>query len=45
MDEYGETPTIYVWLKGHEDGTALPEDFWERLDAALATGGFERECV
>ena len=45
MDEFGETPTIYVWLKGHVDGDPLPEDFWSRLHATLAAGGFECEAV
>lgn len=35
MDEFGETPTIYVWPKGHEPGQPFPEDFWSRVWAAL----------
>jgi hypothetical protein len=43
MDEFGETPTIYVWPKDHEEGQPFPEDFWDRLDAALKAAGIEYE--
>lgn len=42
-DEFGEDPSIYVWPKGHEDGTPFPEDFWSRLREVLDAGGFEME--
>ena len=45
MDEFGETPSIYVWPKDHEDGTPFPEDFWERVDRGLRSVGIEREMV
>jgi len=45
MDEFGETPTIYIWPKEHKDGDPLPDDFWERVDRALATESLEREVV
>jgi hypothetical protein len=45
MDEYGETLTIYVWPKGHEEGTAYPEDFREKLDKALSDAGIDWERV
>lgn len=44
-DEFGETPMIYVWPKGHEEGERLPEDFWKRLFEALDTAGFESEPI
>lgn len=43
MDEYGETPTYYIWPKGHEEGEPFPDDFRERLYAALDAAGFEAE--
>lgn len=45
MDEFGETPTIYVWPTDHEDGDALPDDFYDRLRTTLAAGGFSFETV
>lgn len=45
MDEYGETPSIYVWPKDHEEGTPLPDDFRDRLSAALDSAGIEWEWV
>ena len=45
MDEFGETPTIYVWPIGHEDGDPLPDDFHARLNVALAVAGFAWETV
>jgi len=45
MDEFGETPTIYVWPTDHVDGEPLPEDFYKRLRETLAAGGFDYETV
>lgn len=45
MDEFGENPSIYVNPVGHEEGTAFPEDFWEKLDTALKSVGIEWETV
>lgn len=45
MDEFGETPSIYVWPKDHEEGTPFPDDFHARLSAALAAAGIEWETV
>lgn len=45
MDEYGETPSIYVWPADHEAGDPFPEDFYERLRAALKAAGFGMETV
>lgn len=42
-DEFGEECSIYVWPAGHEDGQPYPDDFWEKLRAALTAGGFECE--
>jgi hypothetical protein len=43
MDEFGETPTIYVWPKDHVEGDPLPEDFYSRLWTVLRENGFEGE--
>lgn len=45
MDEFGDTPNIYVWPKDHEEGSALPDDFWERVSRALKAEGLEWERV
>jgi hypothetical protein len=45
MDEFGETPTIYIWPKDHEEGEPFPEDFWKRLGEALDAAGYEWETV
>jgi hypothetical protein len=45
MDEWGETPTYYIWPTDHEDGDPMPEDFQERLFKALNDAGFECERV
>lgn len=42
-NEFGDDPMIYVWPKGHEDGTPYPEDFWERLTEALRSADIEWE--
>lgn len=45
MDEFGETPTIYVWPADHEEGTPYPDDFYDRLRKALADAGIEWEAT
>ncbi len=45
MDEFGETPTIYVWPTYHEEGEPLPDDFYERLWKTLRAAGFDGESV
>ena len=45
MNEFGETPSIYVWPKDHEDGTAYPDDFWERVTKGLKSVGIGWETV
>jgi hypothetical protein len=45
MNEFGETPSIYVWPKDHEDGTAYPDDFWERVTKGLESVGIGWETV
>lgn len=44
-DEFGENPSFYIWPKDHEEGTAYPEDFDERLSRALASEGLDWERV
>ena len=43
MNEFGETPSIFVWPKGHEEGQPYPEGWHERLREALATADIEWE--
>lgn len=45
MDEFGETLTIYVWPKGHQEGDPYPEDFDDRLTKALADAGIDWETT
>lgn len=45
MNEFGETPSIYVWPKNHEEGEPFPEDFRDRLDKALEAAGIDWEYV
>ena len=45
MDEFGETPTIYIWPKDHEEGQPFPEDFDEKWQKALTDAGIEWERV
>lgn len=45
MDEFGDTMTIYVWPKDHEPGDPYPDDFNQRLIAALVSAGIEWEPV
>ena len=45
MDEFGETPTIYVWPTDHIEGQPLPDDFYEKLGDALKSAGFDWETT
>lgn len=45
MDEYGESPSYYIWPKGHVDGDSFGDDFHDRLERALASEGLEWESV
>ena len=45
MDEFGESPSIYVWPTGHEEGMPFPEDFWTVVGDALKAVGIEWEVV
>jgi hypothetical protein len=44
-NEFGETPRIYVWPDGHEEGSPYPEDFWKRVQRGLDSVGIEWETV
>lgn len=44
-NEFGEDPSFYVFPVDHEDGTAYPEDFYERLTKGLASVGLDWESV
>lgn len=43
MDEFGETPTFYIWPVDHEEGNPFPEDFDKRLRETLRAAGFDFE--
>lgn len=44
-NEFDETPSIYVWPVGHDDGTPFPADFWIRVRDALGSAGIDWERV
>ena len=41
MNEFGETPSIYVWPEGHEEGESFGDDFWQRVQDGLSSVGIE----
>lgn len=43
MDNFGESPSIYVWPAGHEPGNPYPEDFWASVETALDAAGIAWE--
>lgn len=45
MNEFDETPRIYVWPDGHEEGQPFPEDFWSLVTKGLRSVGIEWESV
>ena len=45
MDEFGESPSIYVWPEGHEEGESFGDDFYERVSRGLKSVGIEWERV
>lgn len=45
MDEYGEYPTYYLWPVGHEEGAHIPDEWYEKLHAALDAAGIDYEAV
>jgi len=45
MNEFGETPKIYVWPAGHEEGDEFPKDFWKRVGEALDAAGIAWENI
>ena len=45
MNEFGETPSIYVWPDGHEEGQPFPEDFWQKVTEGLRSAGIEWETI
>jgi len=42
MNEFGETPSIYVWPEGHHDGEPFGDDF---LDSCRAGAHGRRHRV
>ena len=45
MNEFGETPSVYLYPFDHGDGEAYPEDFWDRVTQGLHSVGIEWESV
>lgn len=45
MDEFGETPQIYVWPIDHVEGDPFPEDFMRTVSDALELAGIACERV
>jgi len=45
MNEFGETPRVYLWPAGLEEGESYPDDFWERVSKGLKSVGIEWETV
>lgn len=45
MDEFGESPSFYIWPIDHEEGTAFPDDFRDRLRDGLRAVGLDYEAV
>jgi len=45
MNEFGETPSVYLWPKGHEEGSAYPREFWDLVERGLKSVGIEWESV
>lgn len=43
MDEFGETPEIFVWPIDHIEGNPIPHDFYTKLGAALKSVGIDWE--
>jgi len=45
MDEYGETPTYYIWPEDHEEGNPIPAEFFDKLRDVLSAAGIAFEAV
>jgi len=45
MDEFGETPTFYIWPQNHEEGQPMPDDFYDKVRDALDAAGLDFERV
>lgn len=44
-NEFGETPTVYVFPVDHVEGEPYPEDFWDRLQKGLDSVGLDYESA
>lgn len=44
-DQWGETPSFYIWPKDHEEGSPYPDDFHADLRKVLRAAGFDCESV
>lgn len=45
MNEFGETPMIFIWPKDHEEGQSFPDEFWSTLGEVLDSNGFAWEMA
>ena len=45
MNEFGETPSFYIWPKNHTDGAPFPSDFYDYLVDLLDEHGYSMEPV
>lgn len=45
MDEFGESPSFYIWPIDHVEGEPFPEDFYQRVTQALRDAGFDCETA
>lgn len=43
MNEFGETPSLFVWPIGHEPGKEFPENWRKLIEDALRGAGFDWE--
>jgi len=45
MDEFGESPSIYIWPVDHVEGEPFEDDFWERVAEGLKSVYIEWERI
>lgn len=45
MNEFGESPSYYIWPVGHEEGQPFPDDFHDRMTEGLRSVGLDWEAV
>lgn len=45
MNEFGETPVIYVWPLDHAEGEPFPDNFWQKVGEGLRSVGIDYETA